>query len=300
MLSAVVRSGGIAKAARQLGMSQPAVSEAIANLEHTLGVRLLDRSPLGVKATIYADAVLKRSMTVFDELHQSIRDIEFLADPNAGQLWIGCPESISSSIFQPVIREFNGQYPNVILHVEEANAPTLELPALRARKLDLVIARLIRPPRGDPFAEDLNIETLFNDELALVVGMHSKWARRRKIDLAELVNERWILTAPGTWTYSTVADAFQARSLAMPEPDLVTFSVHLRANLLANGTFVTAFPNSFLRFNADRFSLKVLPLDLPAPPWPVTVVTLKSRTLSPAVERFIECARRMTKSISSR
>src|SRR6266700_5380697 len=68
ILSTVVKSGSMAKAARQLAMSQPAVSEAIANLEHLLKVRLLDRGPRGIEPTIYADAMLKRSMTVFDEL----------------------------------------------------------------------------------------------------------------------------------------------------------------------------------------------------------------------------------------
>jgi len=84
----------------------------------------------------------------------------------------------------------------------------------------------------------------------------------------------------------------------MPELYLATFSVHLRANLLAGGTYVTAFPRSFLKFNANRFSLKALPLKLPTRPWPVTVVTLKSRTLSPVVERFIKCAREVAKELA--
>ena len=65
----------MAKAARQLAMTQPSVSAAIANLEHMLGVRLLDRSPRGIEPTIYADAMLKRSVAVFDELKQSVKDV---------------------------------------------------------------------------------------------------------------------------------------------------------------------------------------------------------------------------------
>src|SRR5580704_7557556 len=86
ILSAVVRSGGMAKAARQLAMTQPSVSAAIANLEHVLGVRLLDRSSRGIEPTIYAQALLKRSIAVFDELKQSVRDIECLANPTVGVL----------------------------------------------------------------------------------------------------------------------------------------------------------------------------------------------------------------------
>ena len=81
ILSTVVKTGGMAKAARQLAMTQPSVSAAIGNLEHMLGVRLLDRSPRGIEPTIYAEAMLKRSHAVFDELKQSVKDVQTLADP---------------------------------------------------------------------------------------------------------------------------------------------------------------------------------------------------------------------------
>ena len=93
ILLTVVHWGSMAKGAAHLGMSQPAVSEAIASLEGTLGVRLLDRSSRGVEPTIYARALLKRGDVIFDELKQGIRDIEFLANPTAGEVQIGVPES---------------------------------------------------------------------------------------------------------------------------------------------------------------------------------------------------------------
>jgi DNA-binding transcriptional LysR family regulator len=95
ILSTVVQWGSMAKAAEHLAVSQPAVSDAIANLEAALAVRLLDRSPQGVKPTIYADALLKRGDVVFDELRQGIKDIEFLANPAAGEVRVGCPESLA-------------------------------------------------------------------------------------------------------------------------------------------------------------------------------------------------------------
>src|SRR6201986_649149 len=86
VFSTVVRLGSMAKAARQLGVSQPAVSEVIADLEHALGVRLLDRKAQGVEETAYGAALERRSLAAFDELRQSIKDIEFLADPGVGEL----------------------------------------------------------------------------------------------------------------------------------------------------------------------------------------------------------------------
>src|SRR5215475_317367 len=103
ILSTVVQWGSMAKGASHLGMSQPAVSEAIASLENALQVRLLDRSSRGVEATVYARALLKRGHVVFDELKQGIRDIEFLADPTVGEVRIGCPESMVAGFVPAII-----------------------------------------------------------------------------------------------------------------------------------------------------------------------------------------------------
>ena len=82
VLLAVVQCGSMARAAERLAVSQPpVVSKAIADLEHTLGVRLLDRSRQGVEPTSYGQALLKRGLAAFDELRQGVKDIEFLADP---------------------------------------------------------------------------------------------------------------------------------------------------------------------------------------------------------------------------
>jgi DNA-binding transcriptional LysR family regulator len=111
VFSMVAQCGSMAKAAHQLGVSQPAVSEIIADLEHTLRVRLLDRYPHGVEPTMYGDAVLRRTTAVFDELKQSIRDVESLADPTAGQIHIGCVESLSATILPQVLLRFLSDTP---------------------------------------------------------------------------------------------------------------------------------------------------------------------------------------------
>ncbi|MGH8677867.1 MAG: LysR family transcriptional regulator substrate-binding protein, partial [Burkholderiales bacterium] len=168
-----------------------------------------------------------------------------------------------------------------------------------ARTLDLVLARIVRPVAEDVTAVDLNVEVLFHDHLVVAAGAQSRWARRQHIDLADLVDEPWILTPQNAWNTTVVAEAFRTRGLKMPNVSLVTYSVHLRTNLLATGGFITVFPGSVLRFYADRFSLKVLPVDLPARPWAVAVVTLKNRTLSAVAERFVEHVRTYTKSMAA-
>src|SRR5260370_9746420 len=118
VFSTVVQRGSMAKAAQPLGVSQPAISEVIADLEHALGVRLLDRVAQGIEPTIYGDALLKRSVAAFDELRQSIRDIEFLSDATTGEVRIGSMEAPWFTLLPDVIRRFSQQYPRVQLHTD--------------------------------------------------------------------------------------------------------------------------------------------------------------------------------------
>jgi len=295
----VAQCGSMAKAAQQLGVSQPAVSAVIADLEHTVGVRLLDRHPQGVQPTVYGEAVFKRSVAVFDELKQGIRDVEFLADPTRGEVRIGCVESLSATIVPRIALQFARQYPHVVLHVDDLTAPALDLPGLRARKYDCLLLRLVAPLSHEAWADDLNVELLFHDRLVVAAGAISRWAGRRKIDLADLADEPWILSQPGTWHHARVLEAFRARGLDMPKACLVSLSVTFRTQLMAAGPYISVFASSVMRLNAHRYGISVLPIELPMEPWPVVLITLKNRTLSPVVERFITCTLEVAKSFGA-
>jgi len=293
---AVVQAGSLAKAAAQLNVSQPAVSQLIADLEHTLDVKLFDRSSRGVVLTLYGRALLTRGRAAFDELKQGIREIEFLSDPNAGEVKFGCPEGIAP-ILPPIIESFSQRYPKIILDIYEEEFASFAA-KLRSRSLDFVLQRLHGRPRADDHAfDDLNVEMLFDDELVVVVGIKSLWSRRRKIDLSELVNERWILATPPSWNHRIVSEAHRIRGLSMPKVVLSTFSTHIRASMVGSGRFIATFPKSVAHFYAKQFELKVLQVDLPVRPWPVAILTLKNRTISPVVHLFIDHVRRSTASI---
>src|SRR5258706_10377757 len=169
----VVEYGSMAKAGAKLGVSTPSISEVIAGLEHALGVRLLDRSPTGVVTTPYGEALLARGRAAFDELRQGIRDIEFIADPRAGELRIGCPESIAAGFLVPVLERFSKDYPRVRFHVVPVHTPTVEFPELHERKIDLLFARLAKDPGRGRLTAELNAEGLFQDQYSLGLGEKS-------------------------------------------------------------------------------------------------------------------------------
>ena len=98
VLMIVVQSGSMGRAARRLNTTQPAVSRSIAELEHALGVRLLDRHRQGVEPTEYGRTLLDCAVAVFDDLRQGVKNIEFLADPTVGEISIGGNDAIISGL----------------------------------------------------------------------------------------------------------------------------------------------------------------------------------------------------------
>lgn len=299
VLSAVVRAGSMAKAARSLCMSQPAVSEAVANLEHLLGVRMLDRGPHGVRPTIYADAILRRSVAVFDELKQGVRDIESLADPTVGELAVGYT-NMDAAFFPRIVETFCRKFPRVVIQADLVQSPAPRwLPKLHDRTYDLIFGRMpLSLPLNDP-RQEFNREGLFDDPLVVVAGARNQWASKRKIDLRKLATEPWILSPRHTETYARVEKAFSATGVSMPAVMLLTNTLDLRIRLPADGPYITVVPRSVLQDRNKGCGLKALSVDLRIP-WLVTVFTLRNRTLNPVVECFINCARKVARSLAKK
>jgi DNA-binding transcriptional LysR family regulator len=290
ILSAVVRWGSMAKAASHLAMSQSAVSEGITHLEDALRVRLLDRNPHGIEPTIYANVLLKRGHAVFDELQQGIKDIEFLSDPSAGEIRVGCPEILSYGLLPSVIDQLIRRHPQVTVRIVHLNIESFDFQILQERSVDLVIARIPRLSASD----GLDIEALLDDTLLVIAGEGNTWARRRKVALSDLVNERWILP-PAPYVRTLVKEAFRSHGLPAPSERVTAHSIQLRIQLLATGGFVSVLPDSVLQGNAERWSLRALPIDLRAKPPAWSMIKLKNRTVGPVVQLFIDHLREVAK-----
>jgi DNA-binding transcriptional LysR family regulator len=290
ILFAVVQHGSMAKAGTHLGMSQSAVSQAIAALEHALEVPLLDRTPRGVEPNIYGTALMRRGQAAFDELRSGVKDIEVLTDPEVGEVRIACTDSMAAGILPAVIERFSLRFPKVKLNVLESNTYLRGCAALYERTADVLISLSIRSLAEDA-AEQLQAEVLFYDRICLAASLQSPLARRRKIGFADLANAALISPASDVPGGAAVIEAFRTAGLPTPQIAVTTLSVHVRTILSMSGRFIAVLPASILRFNPGLYALKELPLDLPMPRWPALMVTLKNRTLSPVIERFMACAR---------
>src|SRR6266566_4109581 len=246
----VMQLGSMGKAAQSLNISQPAVSKAIADLEHALGVRLFDRLRQGVEATEYGRALLDCGVTIFDELRQGVKNIEFLADPTTGEMRIGNPLISATSFIAGIIARLSRRYPRIAFHVVPGEPDTLRR-ELNERSVDLMFIRgsgLTEFWIDPEIDEKFSFETLYDESFVVLAGTQNPWARRRRIELAELVNEPWALAQPESgWGRAAMA-AFRARGLDYPRAMVVSNSPEMRMSLVATGHFLTIVASSMLRF----------------------------------------------------
>ena len=284
-LMTVAQCGSMGKAAAQLAVSQPSISKTIANMEHSLGVRLLDRSPRGVEATIYARALLERGAGAFDELREATRHIDFLAHPTSGELRIGSTIAIATGFVSAVVERLSRKYPNIDFHIAAGEASAVYR-ALEGRQHDLAILPMLTASVGDHLQADI----LYDEPLVVVASDRSPWARRRKITLKELMGEVWALPPPESLYGAVVAEAFRAHGLPVPRATVLSSITPLRNSLLASGRFISIVQGSVVRYRSNDMALRVLPIDLPTTRRPVGLITLKNRTLSPITKLFVDVA----------
>jgi DNA-binding transcriptional LysR family regulator len=143
-------------------------------------------------------------------------------------------------------------------------------------------------------SDDLHVDSLFDESIVVVASSQSQWAARRKIDLAELVDAPWILAPVNNLARDLLESAFRAKGLDPPLPRVTTYSMQLRMQLPVTGRYLTLFTDSTARYSADRWSLKVLPINLGSQ-LRVVAVTLKNRTPTPSVQLFVDRVRALTR-----
>jgi DNA-binding transcriptional LysR family regulator len=291
VLQAAAQTGSMAKAAAHLAITQPAVSYAISELEHAVGVPLLERSSQGVTPTVYGRALLERSAIMFNELRHGISEIASLADPEVGELRIGTTPPMSA-VASAVFNHLVPRYPRMRFELS-VGATDVLLRQLRQRDVELVISRLAPSVRDD----DLRIDMLFHDELVVICSKHSKWARRRNVSLAELVPEPWVLPPPTGFLTQVMRGAFEAQGLEFPRATVTTSSTYALSVLVGNGDFLAIHPHAMLTTPNEHPQLTSVDVRLATTRGAIGLIALKDRSLSPVAELFVQSAIPIVKAI---
>jgi DNA-binding transcriptional LysR family regulator len=292
ILATLIDAGSMGKAAARLNVSQPAVSKAIAELEAALGVRLVDRGRRGIVPTPYGLALQKRSVAIFNDLRQSVQDIDFLSDPTTGEIRVGTTDPVSVALVSPCIERLSRKYPRMSFHVVANDTAGLYREVVE-RNVELAICRMI-----GPLPDDLAAEVLFHDSLAVLTSARNPLTRRRKLTLADLVDEPWVQLPADSLFGSMVVEVFRANGHAPPRPTVVTHSEYLKNDFLAKGRFLSVLPSFMLKVPGWHPRLKALPIALPSTRAPIGLITLKGRMLTPLAQLFIANVRAAAKAMT--
>ena len=279
-LQTVAEVGSMAKASERLGLSQPAISKAVADMEHVLGAPLLDRSSRGVALTEFGRLLVERTRVVFDEITQGVSDIGQMLDPTRGNVKIGTTEPVAG-IVSEIICRLAIKYPGLTFDVMISDLDTL-IGELRERTRDVIVTRWAPPT----IADDLAVQTLFKSSLAVMAAHGHPLLRRKELSLGELMTERWTLSPPQSFLGRVVVDLFRRRKLSLPPSVVTTLSIHMRLDLLASGRFLTVLPAQMLRYPSNKAWLRALDVDLHDSSQPIASVTLKKRRVSGTVKLF--------------
>jgi DNA-binding transcriptional LysR family regulator len=294
ILMTVVECGTMGKAAKQLAVSQPVVSKTIFDMEHAVGVRLLDRSQRGVAPTAYGRALIKRGIVIFDEMKQGLREIESLSDPATGEVLVAATAPIAAAIVAPALAQLCRQYPRMRFKTVVADSAPL-FAELEERNVDFVISRI-----SHRIPDHYTAEVLFHDEVKVVTGLKNPVARRRSIALADLVNEPWILSAPDSYFGGLQAAVFRTSGLEPPPPTITATDYHLRLELLATNRLLTIVPGFSIALPRPHPAVRALPVKLRVAREPVGIVTLKNRSLSSAAQMLLEHVREGTRRLAKK
>ena len=286
---AVARHEHFTRAAEEVGVAQPALSQQIRQLERELGVRLLDRTTRRVQLTDAGWAFLARAERLLADAARAQAEMQEFAGFLRGRVVIGALPSLEETWLPHVLMRFHRRYPGLEIALrEETTAQLLEL--LERGRIDLAVVH-----EGGDVPRGLTITPLFTEDIVLVVAPEHPLAARERVALSALRDQPWILIKPGSVIRQVVLDAVAGAGFT-PRIAFESAAVQPIRALAAAGLGVAFLPRSV----AVAMGPPVAVVEI-EPPTPTRTVALAWRAASsrPAVtSAFLSVARKAAASRS--
>lgn len=283
----VLETGSLLRAANDLGLTQPAVTKIIRELETSLDGQLLERSPRGVSPTALGLLLGRRVKALLAELRSLTDEVNGFVAGSGGHVIVGTLIAASAQLLPRAIARLKERSPKVLVTVREANTAQL-FPALASGDLDIVVGRL--PEAASPLASafELDHHLLFEESLC-VVGGARHWAHRAPPPLAELLNEGWILPVQESPSRLAAQALFAAAGLGLPRDVVESLSMLTNIGLMIETPRIGLMPRAAARQFVDAGLLCVLDVAEASAFGAVGYSVRRGHTPTPACQRFIDC-----------
>lgn len=255
----LVELGHMPTVAQALGISQPAVSTLIHDMETGLGVSLFFRSSKGMLPTPSGHALAFRVKRALAEMRHIEADLAAFNGTTAGSVVVGALPLGRTALLPSAICDVLVRHPQLSFSTLEG--PFDKLAAqLRAGDIDFILGAL----RADDVAGDLIGEPLLNDTMALVVRAGHPLAQRRGLRLADLMDEQWVLSNPSAPARSPLDQSFMSEGLEPPKKAVQTTDLSILRGLLLKSDMITAISPRQFCYEITAGQLTILDLALPA------------------------------------
>ena len=287
----VAERGHVGRAAEEVGLSQPALSKSLRRLESALGAKLVKRTPKGVDLTAVGAAIFLRARGLRLTLEDIGREAADLSQGRGGQLRVGASPGLSVNFLPAACAAMLKEAPQVVLKITVETSESM-VQELSRGELDLVV-------KTDPLLghDDLVQEHLYERAFVVLASARHKLARKKRVTLADLAQERWILAASGP-SREALGRAFAQMGLPPPKVAVESSSVPLRLHLLLSTDLLGFGPRQTFRERPSHFGLAELRVKGLSSAQSIGVSYRKEAYLSPAARRFIEILKTTAKEIT--
>ncbi|MBV7485579.1 LysR substrate-binding domain-containing protein [Bordetella sp. BOR01] len=255
LLEVIDREGSLGAAARELGISQPAVTLLLRELEDVFGARLVERDARGGRLTMAGRHARDRLVIAMATVNAAIGAAQQPA--GAPMLRVGCVQLVGFSSLPQALARLLAQDALPYMHIEEAEAVTL-IAALAAGELDCVIGWLDETIASTVNLDRIHVEPLWSGRMQVFASAAHPLATRKQVRMAELAGCPWVVPHRGSRTYAAFQRLFLNSGLAAPRPQLVCTSIHTGVHMVAAGPFVSIGPDRLIARYRDSHGIRAL------------------------------------------
>lgn len=255
LLSLVAEHESLGSAARILGVSQPAATGLLRELELVFDASLVRREIRGSYLTPAGRAALDHLTIVQSALARAVRSAR---QPKASlPLRLGCIQVAGVSGLAPALDRLIKSHSFSRLNIREGRTRDL-LRDLCAGKLDCVIGWIDELQPDNPLLRDLRIDPLWNGEMQLAVGCGHVLAKKRSVTVADLAQHQWIIPPPGSRTYETFRRLFMRQGVPPPTVAVECSAVHTALHIASATRLITLAPDTVVQRYVQLGIVKVI------------------------------------------
>jgi LysR family transcriptional regulator of abg operon len=287
---AVVEQMSIRAAARALGLSQPAVTKIVRELEREVGAPLVERSVKGVRLTEYGAAFAPRARLLLADMRRARDEIAQIRDGSTGSVSLAVSTSFALTVLPAAFKDFHARLPAVEVQFSEAVLPWMLL-RLRDGNLDFAVVHMI------PGTLDAQFEAVELFPVQLVVGLRERHPLRAARSLHQLHEAEWILPGDGDFSRESVAPLFAPFGLAPPARVVQGQSVTVALGLVGHMDLIGLFVEPLVKLAFKRHRIRRLEIEEVLPVMHVCVIRRRGQPLTPAAQHFVECIQRASAEI---